>query len=208
MSTVLALAALSVPAPDMPTSEALYYRVLPSLTANKNFVMVTLNLWVNPDGKIEECTVGKALGDLTLVPTYCPGIIEHTMPSPVDQSGARAYAFVNFTHISYAGQPRPRVAKAAQQILALPNGGDAEGEVHMPDLTTQAAKPYLLQVEIDVNGALTACTQGKRTPENVVGPACALAGQRTYTVRHSATGERVSYVRHLTIVGREGRAGA
>src|SRR5436190_2471730 len=92
---LLAASAMLLPDPGLPAAEQLYRNVREGVEAEHSWVLVTLNLWIEPNGRIVECSIGKVSGEARFSESFCPILKGLVTGSPRDETGRPTFAFVS-----------------------------------------------------------------------------------------------------------------
>ena len=199
LTALLAAASISVPVPKIEIAEQLFRPLRPAVEGNHSYVMATLNLWVGPNGRIAQCSVGRAVGMKDLAPRYCSMIVGKRLASPRNEIGKRSHAFVTYTTSAFAGSLLSQSDEVIQELLAQPNSADPDGYLSVPGIALEKEDYFVLDLAIDQDGVVTACQKGTNTPDELVEAACKAARGRSFAIRQSVKGEAVSYVRSVEL---------
>lgn len=197
---LLTVASISVPIPEIEIAEHLFDKLRSTVEDKQTYVMVTLNLMVEPDGRVADCTMGRVVGATELAPTFCSDIVGMRVARPRDHAGRRTHAFINYSTSAFAGSLLPRSGEAIEALLAQPNSTDPDGELQLRDTSIGQNDFFFIDLAIDADGTVRACQRAKKTPRRFVEPACGLARAKTFAIRHATHGEAVPYVRSVRLV--------
>ena len=197
---LLTVASISVPIPGIALAERLFDELRSTVEGKRTYVMVTLNLMVEPDGRVADCTVGRVVGTKELAPMFCSKVVGMRVPRPRDHDDQRTHAFINYSTSAFASSLLRRSNEAIDALRALPNSADPDGELQFPDASIGQNDFFYIDLAIAADGTVRACQTAKRTPRRFDEPACGLARTKTFTIRHTTQGEAVSYVRSVRLV--------
>lgn len=211
--SALLLAASSIAVPDVSDATGLFAMKLSvdRLERSGHLVEATANLWVEPNGKVTKCSIGRLVGDEGYARSFCPMLQGRLLKFPRDSHGRKSYAFVSVDILARAGGTDADSKRLTEQFDLLPIAGDAdavlplagaslwpdEGKRHYPNYEIPH---YEINVEVAADGSVAACEKARKTPQELADRACAMARAKTFAVRNSDAGQSVSYIRSVRLV--------
>lgn len=197
---LLAASSISVPMPSVDVAQYLFNKVHSRVEHDHTYVMATLNLWVEPDGRVAQCSIGRLVGDSNVAQVFCPALVGVRLASPRDAHGQPTYAFTSFTTSGFASSLLSRSSQVIKQLLAQPNSTDPDYRLQIANPTISEKDNFYIDLTVASNGKVESCEKPKKVPENVFTSACAVARARTFVILHPALGDAVSYVRSIRVV--------
>jgi hypothetical protein len=198
---VLLASGISLPESGRQLVEYLYHKIEDSRVYSKaGWSAATLNLWIEPNGRIASCTIGRSVGDEHIAGLYCPLLINFRTDFPKDENGRKTFAFMPIQMTITSDAFSKQDQKIVDQLKSQPNLGDADADLPLasPDVTTKSN--YFIDLMISPDGSVRACDNGGHTPDNLVEQACALARSKSFAVRRAGSGEPVAYARFVRLV--------
>ena len=198
---LLAASAISLPQFDMGGLQNYFFKKFDfnKLTRQDAAVGVTVNLWIEPHGRIAGCWIGRMIGNQQAAKGLCPILLGMYAVPARDEKGKRTYGLVTVNFFVPPGPSKETDQTFAASLLAKPNAGDREDELTMRTPATPATPRDALTISVTADGSVGACARGA-LPEEVFEEACANAKGKAFVVRRGDKGQAVPYVRRVILV--------
>jgi hypothetical protein len=199
-SALLLAASISVPMPSVDVAQFLFNKIHSRMERDRTYVMATLNLWVEPDGRVTQCSIGRLVGDPAIAQEFCPSLVGMRLARPRDAQGRPVYALTSFTTSGFASSLISRSNQVIKQLLQQPNSTDPDYQLRIADPAISEKDNFYITLSVAQDGKVDTCEKPKKIPQDVFVSACAAARAKTFAILGSAAGGAVSYVRSVRVV--------
>ena len=199
---LLALAAASafvLPKADVKLATFIQSHSPKSVDREGKWAACEIEVFVDPKGKVLECTPKRIVGDAELARTMCSLTIGKRMSPARDFSGIPVHGLSRMVvGVSPGSQPNPygRLGKVENERL----------EITLSRLPSGNSAPILygINLAIDETGAVKICRSSIKFDATLEGIACSQAVTTKFTTKIGSAGEPVTYIRSLVVEFIEG----
>ena len=193
--TLAAAAGFSLPHADIRLAEYIQRHTPSSVDKEGIWTAAEVEVFVDPTGKILECSPKRITGNIELAGTLCSISIGQKMTPPHDFSGRPVHAASRMIFAAFPNNtPSPsgrigRVENERLEISVRPGGIDWH------------SIPLLgLQLFIDEKGAVASCAVVTEVSTEIKNVACQQASAQRFPARTGASNQPVPYIRSLIVV--------
>ncbi len=156
--------------------------------------VVLVELWVKPDGVIEDCSVEQFTGNENTAHRLCPVLVGRNIGVPTDAEG---HAIYGLTSSGILLAPDRATAKRKELSAWLISTYKTRfGPV--PSIVSSrkgAGDNVLIKFVVSENGQPNSCETVKKAQRDLAALACEQAAKMQFPIRRNAEGTAVSYAR-------------